>query len=203
MTIHDELKSMLKELIPYIKGKWFVADGVFLGLMRDGKMIDWDDDIDIYLHPDAYIDFDSLKNSSLNYQQYYLCGKIYREKNERKKKNPWTEYLAYIRTRDFYNKPCARSTLFSKAKEHYGRDKLLAKYTFPFIDIFKLEKKNDLYKIEKDLWDDLYYTENDLNSLVINNQLGFPIYIPSNYNEILSRQYGDWKTPYKYKWDSH
>ena len=46
-------------------------------------------------------------------------------------------------------------------------------------------------------WDNLYFTEEELE-LKENYDLGFKIYIPSNCEQLLERQYGkDWKIPNK------
>ncbi len=42
-----------------------------------------------------------------------------------------------------------------------------------------------------------YFTKEDLD-LKINNDLGFPVNIPNNAEEVLERQYGyDWRIPNK------
>ena len=64
-----DLKQILKELIPYIKGDWFVGDGALLGLIREKGLIEYDNDIDIYLLPDSSI---NLENSLLKKQKYYM-----------------------------------------------------------------------------------------------------------------------------------
>ena len=45
------LKEMLKNLIPCIEGKWFVGDGALLGIIRNGDLLDFDDDVDIFILP--------------------------------------------------------------------------------------------------------------------------------------------------------
>ena len=56
------LTEILKDLRNHIKGDWFVGDGALLGLTRNGKLIPWDNDIDIFLLPNSTID---LSNSHL------------------------------------------------------------------------------------------------------------------------------------------
>ena len=51
-----DLLSVLKELIPCFKGKWFVGDGALLGIIRGGGLISYDSDIDIYIMEDTIID---------------------------------------------------------------------------------------------------------------------------------------------------
>ena len=88
------LTEILKELTNHIKGDWFVSDGALLGLTRNGKLIPWDKDIDIYLLPNSTID---LSNSHLCSQEYYLCDKVYDPCNPKEKLNTWTEYCSYKR----------------------------------------------------------------------------------------------------------
>ena len=75
-----ELIELLKNLIPKINGMWYLADGALLGLVREGKLIDYDNDIDLYILEDTTID---LTDSILEQQQYYLCNKIYNPNNDK------------------------------------------------------------------------------------------------------------------------
>ena len=49
------LKEMLKEIIPFIDGEWFLSDGGLLGIIRNKDLLDHDDDLDLYLMPNASI----------------------------------------------------------------------------------------------------------------------------------------------------
>ena len=170
MTIQDELKSMLKELIPCINGKWFLSDGGLLGIKRDGDLIEWDTDLDIYIAD---------------------CGKIYRRTNKKFKANTFCEYINYLRMTSLKGLSIGRDKIFSIASKTYQEKKIPIKFTFPFIDIFKLRKSNDESKYYIDDWDSLYYTRFDLHTLIKDNTLGFPIYIPQNNKRVLKMLYGD------------
>ena len=52
-SLKSELKDMLKDLSKYIDGDWFVGDGALLGLVREKDLIELDNDIDIFLLPNA------------------------------------------------------------------------------------------------------------------------------------------------------
>ena len=52
----------------------------------------------------------------------------------------------------------------------------------PWIDIFGLKLSNDESKYLVPHWPKLYYTKFDINTLIKNKTLGFPIYIPQNHN---------------------
>ena len=191
MNIQDELKSMLKELIPCINGKWFLSDGGLLGIIRDGDLIEWDTDLDIYIADDAEIDLEKLKSTSLNYTDYYNCGKIYRRTNKKFKANTFCEYINYLRMTSLKGLSIGRDKIFSIASKTYQEKKIPIKFTFPFIDIFKLRKSNDESKYYVDDWDSLFYTKFDLHTLIKDNTLGFPIYIPQNNKRVLKMLYGD------------
>ena len=190
-----DLLEVLKELIPCIKGKWFVADGALLGLVREGKLIDYDNDIDLYILEDTIIDLNDSINLKL--QKYYLCDKVYNINYEKDKKNTWLEYCSITKLR---NQHFNRSQVLIEAKKDYKEKKIIPEFTINHIDIFIIKKKdkedNNYY-----LDDDAikigcpYITEEDLQVLE-NYDLGFKVYIPNNAEAILKRQYGEsWKIP--------
>ncbi len=192
--IHEELKSMLKELIPCIKGNFFLGDGALLGIKRNNNLIPWDNDLDIYLLPDAYIDINEIKKTSLNFTSYYLCDKISRKKNEKIKTNTWREYNAYKR---IFHTNLNRAEIMKLSSSTYQDNKLNISHTFPWIDIFYLKKENNIYKIKRYDWN-LYFTEDEISSIDITKVLGFPVPVPYNCENILKRQYGeDWRTEKK------
>jgi len=108
-----DLVNVLRELIPCIKGKWFIGDGALLGLTREKKLISYDNDIDLYFLEDTKID---LTDSILEQQQYYICNKIYNPNNDKEKHNPWLEYCSIIKLR---NPKFNRSQVLLEAKKDY------------------------------------------------------------------------------------
>lgn len=193
MPIHSELKSMLKELIPFIKGPWFLGDGALLGIVRDKHLIPYDDDLDIYLLPGSFIDIDNLCNSSLMFQKYYDVDKIYRQDNEPLKKNPWLEYCAYVKGN---NTRLNRPQILKLAGQSYLEQKKQINFTKPWIDVFHLYIKQDQYYIKNEMWSHLFFTKNEIDSIGDDTTLGFPIKIPHNNKGILKRFYGDdWDVP--------
>ena len=90
-----DLLKVLETLIPCIKGKWFLGDGGLLGLIREGKLLDFDNDIDLYVFEDTEID---LSSSVLEEQDYYLCKKIYHPNNEYKPCHLWKYIILIINT---------------------------------------------------------------------------------------------------------
>ena len=183
-----KLIEVLQELIPRINGGWYLGDGSLLGLVREGKLIEYDNDIDLYFLEDTTID---LSDSPLEQQQYYLCNKIYNPNNDKLKLNTWLEYCSLIKMN---NTKLNRSQVFQLAKETYNEKKIINKFTKDHIDIFILKKEGDIYKTDGD-WGGLYFTEDDLKP-VVNHSLGFPVNIFNNAEEVLERQYGEtWRIP--------
>ena len=175
---------MLKDLIKCIDGPWFVGDGALLGLIREKGLIEYDNDIDIYLLPDSSI---NLENSLLKKQKYYMDTKIYDINNPVYKCNNWNEYLAYKRVihRDL---KLNRASLMKMARPTYDNEKIVAEFTLPYIDVYYL--KDDSSKYILDNWDNIYFNYNEINDLQVNNDLGYDVPIPNEPHSILKRQYG-------------
>ena len=192
----EKLKQMLKDIIPCIDGKWFIGDGALLGLIRNGDLLDFDDDVDIFILPETKINWDKLPDN-LKYYKDYICYKIYDDRNGKPPQiSDWIRYNQYIRLLP-ENRGLNRSQLLQVASTTYRSERIERKYTMPWIDIFVLEKdvENDgqynvPYYFSKDRHD--YYTKENLE-LKDNYDLGFPIFIPNKADEVLMRQYGvDW-----------
>lgn len=196
--IHNKLKNILKELIPHIKGEWFLCDGGLLGIVREGHLLNWDNDLDLYFMPNCYIDLESLKESNLLFQNYYGHDKISHKDNPINKDNCWTDYVGYMRYEKFKDLKYNRSRLLTEASKSYKENKKKNNYTFPYIDIFYLEKENDKYYIKENRNG---YPKNVFNhpiKLKTNHTLGFPINIPQNSQYFLKTIYGDdWYVPNK------
>ena len=184
-----ELLNVLQELIPCIKGKWFLSDGALLGIIREGGLISFDHDIDIYILEDTTIDL----TDSLKLQKYYICDKIYSPLNPKDNKNTWLEYCAHIKT---FNRKLNRPQIFKLAGQDYHEKRIVPKFTVNHIDIFTLKKSEDgKYRTK---WPDYYYNESELE-LVKDSTLGFDIWVPSNAEAVLERIYGDdWRIPNEY-----
>jgi len=190
------LKEMLKNLIPCIEGKWFVGDGALLGLIRQKDLLDFDDDVDIFILPETKINWNKLPNN-LKYYKDYVCYKVYDDRNGKSPQiSDWLYFNQYIRLLPQY-RGFNRAELLHVASKTYKEEKIEKKYTKPWIDIFILEKdvENDgqynvPYYFSKDRHD--LYTKENLD-LKENYDLGFKINIPNKAEEVLERQYGvDW-----------
>ena len=191
----NELRSMLEEIIPYIKGEWFLGKGGLLGIVREGDLILGDHDLDLYLLPETTIELPE----GWERQRYYVDEKIYRKKNFPVKLNTWFEYMNLTKTK--YNH-LNRSEIMVEAKKTYHTEKITPYFTDPFIDIYYLEKKNDIYEVP--FWTEYYntfFTIEEAENLEINKALGFEIKIPGNAEDFLQRHFGkDWRVPNdKYK----
>jgi len=186
-SLKYELKAMLKDLSNYIDGEWFVGDGALLGLIRENDLLEFDNDIDIFLLPDAKLKLP--KGGPYEIQKYYMDIKFYLKKNKPKKRNTWLEYLSYKRTcpqQIGLNRP----QLTSRCSKTYKEEKIIPQFTDPYIDIFYLKWDGEKYTIGEN-WPNIYYTEEEVLLLDTNSDLGFDVPIPNNAHNILKRQYGD------------
>tara|TARA_R110002073_G_scaffold7383_2_gene41965 strand:+ start:91 stop:693 length:603 start_codon:yes stop_codon:yes gene_type:complete len=194
-----DLLEVLKNLIPCIKGKWFIGDGALLGITRSGGLIPYDHDIDLYIFEDTEID---LTNSELEEQDYYVCKKIYSPKNIIKKKNTWHEWISVLKPHyPHYDQQRIYEYAATNTSECglYKENKIIPKFTENHIDIFILYKKNNSWQLPPIICDKMKipYYQSDLE-LTSTNVLGFPVNIPNNAEEVLERQYGyDWRHPNK------
>lgn len=194
--MENKLFSMLKKVIPNIKGDYFLSDGLLLGLTRDGKMIPWDDDLDIYLLPNSTLE---ISGTDLKQQSYYICDKVYDPKNEKKKLNPWFEFMDYNRVLP-ENRKLNRAQLFKKMGPLYKEKRIDVEFTYPWIDIHYLVKDGDKYRFKDNIRQKYihYYTKEEVSNLEKIEYNGVEFYIPSLKEQILSKIYGDdWKIPIK------
>ena len=193
MNDSEKLKIMLKDLIPCFEGPWFVGDGGLLGLIRQGGLLEFDDDIDIFILPETKINWDKLPDK-YGYYKDYMCYKLYdRLGRQPSQISPWLRYNQYIRLLPT-NRGLNRAKVLKLASKTYREEMIEMKYKAPWIDIFVLEKDIDTdnyvipYYFNKD--NIFYYTKENLK-LDINYDLGFPINIPHKAKEVLERQYGE------------
>jgi len=184
-----DLKEVLKELIPHIKGDYFIGDGALLGLVREQQLLNHDHDIDLYLMPGSTID---LNNSPLKLQSWYLCDKIYHPANPKTKVNNWNAFMSYKRTTTMAG--MNRAELMLEASPYYKNEKIIPHFTDNHIDIFYLEKESQ-YKYVCPIWNNvisnLHFKFQEIYPLLYNNDLGFNVKIPCDSVSILKRQYGN------------
>lgn len=188
------LKNMLKEIIPYIEGRWILSDGGLLGLIRNKDLLDYDDDLDLYLYPGTIINLPD-DHPTLGMCDYYMEKKIYRKNEKKFKPNPWLEYLSYLRCTP-ETKGMNRPQLFKYAKSRYGEEYIKPEFSQPYIDIFKLKDEgNGIFTI--DFWTKFlnhHYKLDELQNPQKNTDLGYNVYLPNNPMAVLERLYGsDWR----------
>ena len=188
----EKLKIMLKDIIPIFDGIWFVSCGGLLGIVREGDLLEWDDDIDIYILPDTKINWDKLPKK-LNYYKDYICYKIYdRDEPKTKMPNNWLRYLSYKRScYEYFG--FNRAQLTKSVAPFYQYESKADICRSHWIDIFTLvyDPLNDRWKIPY-LWGkkEFYFTKRECET-EIDTTLGFPINIPQNCLDVLQRTYGD------------
>lgn len=195
MATPQKLKIMLANLIPCIEGDWFLIGGGMLGLTRSNDLIPYDNDLDILLMPNASINVP--EHSKYKIQNYYMDSKFYDSTLPAyKPKNLWTEFLNYYRK---VMPNVNRAVLFREASKHYKEQCIVPEFSLPFIDIYRASKTTDGWIAP--YWDDYLFKEDELMYPVISNDLGFPVRLPSDTEEVCRRQYGDdWRTPIQGDW---
>lgn len=190
MNNKDKLKEMLKDLIPCIEGKYIVADGALLGIIREGDLLDFDDDVDIYLLPGTKINYDKLP-TKYKYSKDYMCMKVYDGKDEIPTQNEWLRYISYKRTCYQYL-GYNRAEICQDVAKYYKYEKITRKYPSVWIDIFSLvhDCRYNIYRIPQH-WNgtEFYFTADESEGLH-DNSLGFDIIIPKNPKQVLERIYG-------------
>ena len=190
MDNKTKLKEMLKAIIPCIEGKWFVADGALLGIIREGDLLEFDDDIDIYILPGTKINWDKLDNK-YKYYKDYMAYKIYDREDKIVSSNEWHRYLSYKRTMpEYYG--YNRSQLTEAVATDYKYEKITRKYPSVWLDIFELvyDDRHNLYRIPYH-WSgsEFYFTPTESEGKH-DDTLGFEIIIPKNSKQVLERIYG-------------
>tara|TARA_R110000824_G_scaffold284441_2_gene472738 strand:+ start:498 stop:1103 length:606 start_codon:yes stop_codon:yes gene_type:complete len=188
----EKLKLMLKEILPIFEGTYFVADGALLGIVREGDLLDFDDDVDIYILPTTIINWYKLPDK-YKYFKDYMAFKIYDETNPKPKPiSDWLRFIQYTRTLPQYI-GYNRANL-CKAIAPIYRAEIIPNICHLYnIDIFVLEHDsiNDRYKIPY-LWNkqEFFFTKKECET-EIDSTLGFNIRIPKNPLDVLQRIYGD------------
>jgi len=186
----NKLKIMLKDIIKIIEGPWFVADGALLGIMREGDLLDFDDDVDIYVLPETKLNWDKLPEKYKHHKDY-LCTKIYDREDDVPTENEWLRFISYKRTLfEFYG--YNRAQITEAIAPDYKSEKITRQHANLWIDIIELvyDDQHDLYRLNNH-WNgiEFWFTPDECKSEV-NNSLGFDINIPKDPENVLNRIYG-------------
>ena len=186
----NKLKIILKDIIKIIEGPWFVADGALLGLMREGDLLVWDEDIDIYILPETKINWDKLPNK-YKYHKDYMCMKIYDGQDEIPTENEWLRFISYKRTL-FQYYGYNRAQLTEAIASDYKTEKIVRQHPNVWVDIIPLvyDDTHNLYRLNNH-WNgiEFWFTPDECQGMY-NNSLGFDIKIPKDPTKVLERIYG-------------
>ncbi len=185
-----KIEQLYDELVEYIDGEFIVGSGALLGLYREGKLMDYDEDIDIYLLPNTKINIP--EDSHLQINQYYMDFKVSYKEGDDNKINRWKDYVSFIRSQHL-DKKMNRCELLKLASQSYAKKSMDAKFTKPYIDVYFLNELNDRYIY--DHWPN-YYKREELETIDYIGKYPVPKFdlIPN----ILRRDYGaNWRIPDK------
>jgi len=191
-TLNNKLLALLKELSEFIVGEYVLVGGGMLGLHRNGKLIDGDNDLDIYLLPGSYIG-DLPKH--IGNQSYYMNDKIY-YKNEEiwRPKNKWLEYLSYCRMKPEL-KGLNRPQLAAAASKTYKEEYIEPEFTSVHIDVHYLREDGTVpfwrkYDLKPEELSNIQYIEysDEFTTLLLP--------LPGNVDNVCRRHYGEnWRVP--------
>ena len=202
-SLPNKLKQYLQLVIPHIEGKWFIGDSALLGIKRQGKLLEFDDDIDIYIFPDTIIHYDKI---DLKLQKDYIVNKLYNEQDKITRTHASTDWRRFLsfKTSSPELQGFNRADIMSIASTQYKSEGIPDIHCSCWLDVFTLEhdRDNERWVIPWYFGGRLfYYTYDDLK-LVENYDLGFKIYLPNNAEQVLEREYGpDWRIENKdYRW---
>tara|TARA_R110000823_G_scaffold260935_3_gene381636 strand:- start:352 stop:750 length:399 start_codon:yes stop_codon:yes gene_type:complete len=116
--------------------------------------------------------------------------KLYNVQNKPNLLNKWREYCSYQRTLPKF-KGLSRAQLLHTASTTYYDMAKTPIFTRPYIDVYKLEEKNDEeYHIP--IWTHTSsFLKEDCHNAIMNNDLGFNVPLINNTEHYLKKQYGD------------
>lgn len=178
--IHDTLYNNLKKSIDIFEKhdlKYWATAGTLLGCVRDKKIIDHDDDVDLgMLEKDYDLLLNCIKEENELFQEFKNAG-LHLQENPA----PWSQ-IKILTYRD---------------DGDYSKNRI-------FIDICKFEKKNNKYEPLVDDWKETeWYYHDEIDNLDEGILGNLKIKIPCKCTRFLENAYGDcskdrcWKIPKK------
>ena len=191
-TLNNKLLGLLKELNECIFGEWVLVGGAMLGIHRDCKLIEGDNDIDIFLLQGSYI---GNLPKHIGTQSYYMNDKIF-YKNEPlwKPKNKWLEYLSFCRMKPEM-KGLNRPQLTAASSKTYKEEYIEPQFTEVHIDVHYLQDDGTVpfwpqYDLKSEELSNIQYIEyyDEYTTLLLP--------LPGNLDGVCSRHYGhNWRIP--------
>ena len=191
-TLNNKLLGLLAELKECIIGEWVLVGGAMLGIHRDCKLIEGDNDIDIFLLQGSYI---GNLPKHIGTQSYYMDTKVY-YKNEPiwKPKNKWLEYLSFCRMKPEL-KGLNRPQLAAIASKTYKEEYIEPEFTEVHIDVHYLQDDGTVpywpkYDLKPEELSNIEYIEysDEFTTLLLP--------LPGCLDSVCNRHYGStWRVP--------
>ena len=191
-TLNNKLLALLKELSECIVGEWVVVGGAMLGIHRDCKLIEGDNDIDIYLLQGSYI---KKLPKHIGSQSYYMNDKIYYKDEEVwKPKNKWLEYISFVRMKPEL-KGLNRAELTAIACKTYQQEYIEPEFSDVQIDVHYLREDGTV-----PYWDKYNLKPIELNNIEVieytDEYTTINLPVPGSLDDVCLRHYGpNWRIP--------
>jgi len=164
--------------------QWWVDYGTLLGLIREGKRIEYDDDYDMGFFVD---DAEELLELLLPLDDVLVCDNL------------------YFKVKSGENHVCFHPFILQNGKILECKGNVILKllnvgeyYLFPFIRSLPFSLQKELIKLNR------YFLRKvkkgnltDYQSFVKKDMKGVTVNVPSGYDNILKELYGDYMTPRK------
>jgi len=192
---------------------FWICHGTLLGIIRDKKLIEWDNDVDIAVwksnNNKKKIEMLLISNGFKKKKKFFdndnlltLTRRNGKEVDINFYEKPYSSKYTYQRHYDFKNFVCRIIYVLSRGKKYNGNYKSIVKLLSPLSIFFKIIKKK---LIEKKLfYNEIGYMTPKIhfNNLCKINFQNLKVYLPYNHKMYLRNIYGaNWKVPKKnYKW---